>query len=461
MTATLTEQRREHLQAVSDIAAKAQEDGRTEFTADEDSRIKELMGKANDLKTRADRAKSVGASVAEAQEFLSQGDAEELNDAALQGAQKGASRPGKGASIGERFAKSAEFQDLMKKHNGHISDSASVRMNPMDVGGGFKALVTSGGIATEAGDASGLVTPPQRLGLLPYTLPELVLRNFITNATTNSDKIEYAQFLPSRAPGGSVNNARGVKEATGIDDGSGRKPESSLRFRKASAEVITLAHYMPATRRALSDVGQLRSIIDQFLVRGLDEKVTDMILNGDKDAAAAGAGDYEEWDGILKTDGTLAQAAETNSRGANHPLKAIRRAIRKVRDQGANVTAVLVSPELDEYIDLLEDSTGRFLGQGPWSMGPGTIWGVPRVVAPELAGKGKFVLGDLTTCTLWDRESAQIYATDAHADWFTRNLIAILAELRAGFGVFTPSHLVIGEEGDLGDADDTAGGAEG
>jgi hypothetical protein len=52
------------------------------------------------------------------------------------------------------------------------------------------------------------------------------------------------------------------------------------------------------------------------------------------------------------------------------------------------------------------------------------------------------MVGDFRVATLWDRQSTQIYVTDSHSDFFIRNLIAILAELRAAFGVKRPAALV-------------------
>jgi hypothetical protein len=39
---------------------------------------------------------------------------------------------------------------------------------------------------------------------------------------------------------------------------------------------------------------------------------------------------------------------------------------------------------------------------------------------------------------VYDREQATLQATDTHADFFVRNLVAILAELRAGFAILRP-----------------------
>ena len=43
---------------------------------------------------------------------------------------------------------------------------------------------------------------------------------------------------------------------------------------------------------------------------------------------------------------------------------------------------------------------------------------------------------------LWDRQQATISMTDSHDDWFIRNLIAILAEMRAAMGLIRPNAFV-------------------
>jgi hypothetical protein len=40
---------------------------------------------------------------------------------------------------------------------------------------------------------------------------------------------------------------------------------------------------------------------------------------------------------------------------------------------------------------------------------------------------------------LWDRQLTSIYVTDSDVDDFRRNIITILAEFRAAFGITLPS----------------------
>jgi HK97 family phage major capsid protein len=94
-----------------------------------------------------------------------------------------------------------------------------------------------------------------------------------------------------------------------------------------------------------------------------------------------------------------------------------------------------------ETIDLQQDLAGRYYWGGPQAQGPRTLWGVP-VVQNFFLPQGTGYLANWRKMVLWDREQANISVSDSHADFFIRNLIAILAELRAAMGVIRPSAFV-------------------
>lgn len=446
MTAeVLTDPRQERerlLVKARDIAANAEAAAR-ELTQDEYAEIAKCIDGVKQKNAEIRQGNANRAAVQELGELLKAEEAGDLNSEALKNTTRGLLS--KAVSLGSTFTDSDQYKGLMQTFGGRIPEGAKgIHTAPMPVKGGLKALVTSG---QDIGSADYLVQP-QRLGLvpgMPYVAP--MLRQIITVGTTNSDKIEYAQ-INEEGVGGTVSNAASVAEATTaagqtantttgvLEDpaGAGRKPESALTFRKASADVITVAHWMPVTKRALSDAAQIRTMIDQFLRRGLDREIDRLILNGDADTPV---GD-EEWNGILNTTGVQSQAFSTSL------PETIRKAISKVTVKGGPVDAVLISPEHDEALDLLKDSNQRYYGNGPFGSGPSTIWGRPRIVVPALTGLNKFILGDFSTCVLWDREQAGITVTDSHADFFVRNLVAVLAEARAAFGIFNPGLLVVG-----------------
>jgi HK97 family phage major capsid protein len=107
----------------------------------------------------------------------------------------------------------------------------------------------------------------------------------------------------------------------------------------------------------------------------------------------------------------------------------------------ARPTAYILNPTEWETIDLLQDNEGRYFFGGPSVLGTPRLWGLP-VVESEAMTAGVGVVGDMRQCVLWDREAASIMASDSHMDFFTRNMVAILAELRAAFGIFRPAAIV-------------------
>jgi HK97 family phage major capsid protein len=232
-----------------------------------------------------------------------------------------------------------------------------------------------------------------------------------------------------------TNNAAPVAESTATADpgtmnaANGVKPESALAWAKVTTPVRTIAHWIPITKRALSDAAQVRSIIDAFLRYGLEEELEDQMIAGD--------GTGENLEGLSNVSGVQAQAWDTNL------LTTTRKAKTKVRLVGRSVAnAYLLNPSDLEAIDLLQDNEARFYFGGPSGVGTaGTLWGLP-VIETEAVPAGTGYVGDFRKAVLWDREQASITISDSHANFFIRNMVAILAEMRAAFGVIQPNAFV-------------------
>lgn len=429
-TKSLTEQRNDLMVEIRNIAAKAEQEAGGEFDDDQRATITDLMAKARDLQTQITAAKTNQALAADVREFLAKGDAESLNADALDGADVGLGGR-RIKSLGDYFTNSKEFKAARSVHGtGEVKGRFSLAA-PVPVAGGLKALIGTG---DANGPGVGATIDPQRIPTVQATWPELKLRNVVTVGSTSSDAIVYARILRA-GTSGTVNNAAGVPEATtaaAVGSGNpavtpvqaGVKPESSIAFEKVTAPVITLAHWIPATRKALSDAGQLRTLIDNFLRTGLAHEMERQIIGGDTT-------DGEEFDGLLNTDGIQVQTFDTNI------VTTIRKAITKVRRFG-RPNAVLVSPGTSERIDLLQMATGQYFGGGPFGPANPAIWRQPIIEVPGLSDDTVLV-GDFSTAVVWDREDATVTATDSHLDFFTRNLVAILAESRAAFGVLDPA----------------------
>lgn len=250
----------------------------------------------------------------------------------------------------------------------------------------------------------------------------LTIMDLLTMGQTDSDTVEYVR------QGTHTNNAAPVAEATATGDGSGAKPESAMALSVVTETVKTIAHWIPATRRALADASQLRTLIESFLRYGLDEEFEDQIMNG--------SGSGENFTGIHNTSGITAQAWDTNI------LTTTRKARTKVRVTGrANPNGYVLHPTDWETIDLLQDNEARYYFGGPTQLGSPRLWGLP-VVESEAETQGQGLCADFRLAAVWMRMQAAIYVSDSHGDFFVRNLIAILAEERAAFGVIRPAAFV-------------------
>ncbi len=189
----------------------------------------------------------------------------------------------------------------------------------------------------------------------------------------------------------------------------------------------TIAVWIPATKRALADVGQLRGLIDQELRDDLREEEEDQLINGD--------GTGENFTGILNTAGILTQAWDTDllttTRRAKTTLRVTGRAGRR---HGWSI------PTTGRRSSCCRTGTTASTGAAADERAAAVV-GVP-VVESETIAEGTALLGDFRKAVIWDREQANLSVTDSHADFFIRNMIAVLAEERLAFGLIRPSAFV-------------------
>ena len=99
-------------------------------------------------------------------------------------------------------------------------------------------------------------------------------------------------------------------------------------------------------------------------------------------------------------------------------------------------------PNDAEAVDLLKDDQGRYYYGGPTQGGVTMLWRVP-VIESEAVTEGSPILADWRKAIMWDREQSTIQISDSHSDFFIRNMIAVLAEMRAAFGIIRPHAFVI------------------
>lgn len=433
----LKEKMQAALLAAREIAAKAEAESR-DMTGDEvtaaAAHLKEYEGLKAEFaaQAKADEVKSALAAIGLATGL-------EQNDGDRPGASGFQSIGSK--SLGGAFVESLEYSQMMQMFpDGNVSEKARVQSAPFGVKSfplGRKGLVT-GASATSGGafvnpDITGIY---EALGR-----PTLTIRDLISVRQTQSDTVEFVRQTAQPTAAAPVAEATTAAEPTAPEEtpgdlvraaGGGYKPEGSIAFQKVTETVKTLAEWIPATRRALSDASQLRGLIDDELLADLAEVEEDQILNGD--------GSGENLTGILETSNIQMQAYSATVSDLDPLLETTLKARTKVRTVGRSVaTGYVLNPADWEKIQLAR------LAKNPANEATAgaipTLHGLP-VVESETIAAGTGLVGDFRKAVLWDREQASISVTDSHADFFIRNLIAILAEERVAFGVTRPRAFV-------------------
>lgn len=343
-------------------------------------------------------------------------------------------------SLGLQVVQSPEYKAMLAPftHGGEISIPKGTHINSAPIG--IKGLFV-GGTDTSAGafvvnEQTGIV---EMLGR-----KELKIRDIISVRRTGSDTVEYveqtshtnnaatvAEATSSAAPALPAldGNALGAGAALINNANGGYKPEGVWAFVRRTAVVKTIAEWVPATKRAIADVAQLEGLINAELRLDVAEAEEGQILAGD--------GSGENLTGIRNWSGIQTQTFSTDI------FITVRKAITKARTVGrVNPNAIVVSPATSEIIDLAQDGELRYRYGGPQTMNPTrTMWGVP-VVESETQADTDVLVGDFSKAVLWDREQTTVTMTDSHADFFIRNMVAILGEERVAFALTRPKAIV-------------------
>jgi HK97 family phage major capsid protein len=312
-------------------------------------------------------------------------------------------------SIGQLAVESDAYKDM--KASGilkteHGSFNVSLAQGTID---DLKASILTAGSATSAG---AFIVPEQK-GYVPLPMRPTSILDLITIGSTESDSVEFVRQTTF------TNNAATVAEAT--SGTTGTKPESSLAFEKVPEAVKTIAHWMAATRKAIADAGQLTTIIDGQLRYGLQFVLENLVVNGN--------GSGENFLGILKTSNILKQEL-----GGDTSVDAAHKALTQCRLGFIEPTGFVYHPTDWEGIRLSKDENGNYQFGPPSQVGAETLWG--KSVAQSAAmPEGTALTGAFYWATLWLREGTQVYTMDQHSDWAIKNLILVLAEMRAAFGV--------------------------
>lgn len=315
-------------------------------------------------------------------------------------------------TIGEYFSES-ETVKRMIENGGRNSE-------PVQIKSFFNPFETKD-LSSDNDSAGVLIVPQRKPGIVAPPERELRIRDLLNVAPTTSNAIEYVEET------GFTNNA-GAQESEGA-----AKKQSNITFDLKTTSVKTLAHWIPASRQVLADASQLQSYVNNRLIYGLKEVEEDQILYGD--------GLNGNLEGIM----TNANIQDHGARGAeDNFIDHIRKAITKVQLVNYPATGLVLNPLAWEKIELMKGDDGHYI----WlSIGEGNqqrLFRVPVSVTNAI-DENDFLTGAFgLAAQLWDREQANVRFSEHHADYFTHNMVAILAEERLALEISRPEGFVKG-----------------
>lgn len=292
--------------------------------------------------------------------------------------------------------------------------------------GKIKIGSTKANLINATGLNQPLVPAYIRPGIIPPGLRRLTVRDLMPNTPIASNLVEYVKET-------SFTNSAAMQTAETV-----AKAESALAFALSYSPVQTLAHWIPVSRQLLDDAPAIQGYINTRLIYGLKLKEEDELLNGD--------GTGTNLSGLI-TNSTAFDTNLTNV-ASDTFIDVLSHAITQVQLSYFEPTGIVLHPKDWERIKLIKTtgtaSSGQYIFADPHSVETPSLWGLP-VVPTQSMLESQFLVGAFDMAAMvWDRNNATVEISREHADFFTRNMAAILVEERLALTVFRALALVYG-----------------
>lgn len=350
-----------------------------------------------------------------------------LRDQVVELAQKVGTRPGGGSGgeqklIYEIVLESPEWGEASKK-------KGSTRMEPVTIGNPHRHLAmlqAKTQIVNATGQNQPLVADYRVPGIIPPAERRFYMRDLIPASPIDTNLVQFT------TEGSFTNNARPQGDASPGGIEGEEFAESAMTFTLNNAAVVTIGHWIPASRQVLSDAKLLQGHLNHRLLFGLKLEEETEILTGDGTAG--------------KLNGLNNQAAAYNRGVTNDTmLMTLLKATLQVSLSDYEATGFVLNPiNWVEDVLITRDTQNRYIFADPHNMEQPRVWGLP-VVATRTQTQGRFLCGAFSMCAqIWDREDATVRISENVDDHFIRNMVAILAEERIALTVYRTTALVYG-----------------
>jgi len=239
-------------------------------------------------------------------------------------------------------------------------------------------------------------------GLRPLRLLDVLPRR-----STLSDSVEYVRL-------------EATGEAAEQESEGTAKAEIDLEGDKALANIVTIAGWTAASRQVLADNQALSSAINTVIGHKCLSRLENRLING--------TGGPGKIDGLINLGTVYTPTLGTSA------ADIVGEAMVEQANRGYIPNLILLNPKDWFGIQITKTTAGEYIFGSPTNPVPPGLWNSVIVTTPSMP-QGKGMTIDTRFTTLLDREQMSVLVSNSHQDYFTRNLVAILAELRAGLEV--------------------------
>ena len=273
-----------------------------------------------------------------------------------------------------------------------------------------------GAAVTNDGQSGSLVTQPTVIpGFVGAPGRPLMLLDLLPSVQVQVGSFKYNRLTSAFSYTADVQSEQGATKAT-----------QELPTEEVSASIATIAAISSISEQCLADAPVLQRQIGALLSYGAMRKLEMQIV--------AGSGVGENIEGLVTGGQAFASSSDLSA------VDRVSECAASMQDAGWNPSAVIVNA-----LDWHAARTSKAEGSGEYLSGSfdtpalASMWGLPVVTTPAVE-RGTAVVIDTAQLLVLDRQQPAV-ALGWENDDFSRNLLRVRGELRAGLAIFA-SHAV-------------------
>jgi HK97 family phage major capsid protein len=294
-----------------------------------------------------------------------------------------------------------------------------------------KGTLLEGAGSPGSGTGGGWVPTPYVVpGVVDTLFQPLTIEGLLQSGQATGNTVRHV------IQGTATSGAAGVAEA-------GVKPESMLGF-STKDEPVKIATSITLSDEILDDAPAVSTFVSGQLSQFVNIETERQLLRG-----ASGGNEIQ---GLLTSRNVPVYAGGT---AAGNKAVQLFKAMNGTRGSAlVEPNWMIIHPADYEELRLLTDTAGQYFGGGPFlgqygnggvSQSSGqitgavdTIWNKPVQVS-SIIGAGTALIGTSAAAQVWHRGGMKVEFTNAHSDYFVKNLVAARAERRLALSVYRPS----------------------